>query len=234
MALSEDRVARFARQLIVPGIGEAGQERLLAARVRVVGAGEVAGPALLLLVQAGVGKIWIDDPETVSPADLAAWLYPPGSVGALRAEAAREALAPLSRHTVVEVYPTGGVPDAALVCAPSVSQALFAAEAARRAGLPHVIAEADGEGGTVVTVPPGGPCFACNRATEATGRPPTAGAAALGALAALELVALLAEPGGRGGRRLDLVRGIPVARPTARLPGCACAGKAPGGAAAGV
>jgi adenylyltransferase/sulfurtransferase len=220
--LTDDRVARYARQLLVPGIGAEGQERLFAARVRAVGAGPAAGPALLYLAQAGVGRIWIDDPENVAPADLSAWLYTPGEVGALRVEAARDALARASRYVRVDAYPAGGVPDAALVLAPSTAQALIAAEASRRAGLPHVVAEVDGEGGTIVVVPPGAPCFACNRATDSAGRPAVAGAAALGALAALELVQLLADPVSPRGRRLDLVRGVTASRPTASLPGCRC------------
>ena len=65
MALSDDRVARYARQLLVPGFGEEAQQRLLEARVRAVGAEAAAGPALAYLVQAGVGRLWIDDPEDV-------------------------------------------------------------------------------------------------------------------------------------------------------------------------
>ncbi len=61
--LDEGRIARWARQLLVPGMGAPGQERLMASRVRVVGADAVAAPALVYLAQAGVGKLWIDDPE---------------------------------------------------------------------------------------------------------------------------------------------------------------------------
>jgi adenylyltransferase/sulfurtransferase len=229
--LGDDRIARYARQLLVPGFGAAGQERLAAARVRVVGAGPAAGPALLCLVQAGVGRIWIEDPEMVSPPDLSAWLYPPAAVGAPRAEAARTSLEVRSRFVEIEPYPAGGVPTAALVCAPSAAQALSAAEASRRAGVSHVVADPDGEGGSVVAVPPGRPCYACNRSPEGAGRPPTAAAAAIGALAALELLQLIADPPGTG-RRIDVVRGVALARPTGSLPGCACGEKAAGGGGA--
>jgi molybdopterin converting factor small subunit len=55
--LDGERIARWARQLLVPGFGAAGQERLMAARVRVVGAEGPATPALVALAQAGVGTI---------------------------------------------------------------------------------------------------------------------------------------------------------------------------------
>jgi adenylyltransferase/sulfurtransferase len=221
--LSEDRVARYARQLLVPGIGEPGQERLLGARIRVVGAGSVAGPALIHLVQAGVGRIWLDDPEPVGEGDLWGWLHPPAAIGSPRVSSAQAALGPHSRYVSVEPYPTGGVPTAALVCAATQAQALAAAEAARRAGIPHVVVETDGEGGVVIAIPPGAPCYQCAHSSGA-GRPPTAPAAALGALAALELIQLVADPTRASGRRIDLLRGVPSARATVRIPGCACGG----------
>lgn len=222
MTLSDDRLARFARQLLVPGFGELAQLRLQEARVRAVGAGAAASAALVHLVQAGVGRLWIDDPEPVSPPDLAGWLFEPSSVGAPRAAAASEALAKLSRFAAVEPYPVGGVPTATIVAASSTAQALASAEAARRAGVPHVVLEADAEGGSIVTIPPRAPCYACARSTGSAGRPPVAAAAALAALAAAELVQMIANPGSVPGRRLDLVHGIADARPTARLAGCAC------------
>lgn len=225
--LDDLRVARYARQLLVPGLGEAAQLRLGAARVRVVGADGVAAPALVYLVQAGIGMLWVDDPETVGPQDLASWLYVPSDVGRPRGEAAAEALARLSGLVEVQPYPVGGVPTATLVAAPSQAQALHAAEAARRAGAPHVVLEADGDGGAVVSVPLGAPCYACARSTGA-GRPALPGAAALAALAATELVLLVAAPAAAAGRRFDLVRGVATVRPTVRLPGCVCGGTAPG------
>ncbi len=219
--LDADRIARYARQLLVPGFGAAGQERLLASRVQVVGADGTATAALLTLAEAGVGTIWIDDPDVVAPADLGGWLYPAEAVGRPRAEAAAAALAARSRFVSARPHPVGGVPTATLVCARAASQAIACAEVARRAGVPHVAMEVDGEGGALVEVPVGAPCYACGRAALG-GRPPAPAAAALAVLAAQLLLQLIAEPGATGGRRVDLVRGVASARPTTRLPGCAC------------
>jgi adenylyltransferase/sulfurtransferase len=223
--LDDARLARWARQLLVPGFGEAAQQRLADACVRAVGAGGPVSAALVYLVQAGVGRLWIDDPEAVAPGDVGGWLHPPGAVGRLRVEVAEEALSALSRFTVVGRQPVGGVPTAAIIAPPSVAQALHAAEASRRAGIPHVVVEPDADGGTVISVPPGAPCYACARATSGVGRPALPAAAALAALAAQELVQLVALPGAVTGRKLELLRGVPTARPTVRLAGCAC-GKA--------
>jgi len=113
--LGEEGIARWARQLLVPGFGAAGQERLLASRVRVIGADAVAGAALLYLAQAGVGTLWIDDPEAAAPADAGGWLLGPKAVGQLRGEAAVEALRPFSSLIEIGPYPIGGVPTAVLM-----------------------------------------------------------------------------------------------------------------------
>lgn len=225
--LDDVRIARYARQLLVPGLGEAAQLRLGAARVRVVGAGAAVAPALVYLVQAGAGKLWIDDAEAVAPADAGGWLYVPQDVGRPRAEAAADGLRRLSRLVAVEPYPTGGVPTATLVAAASPAQALHAAEAARRAGVPHVVLEADADGGALVSVPPGAPCYNCARSTG-EGRPALPGAAALAALGATELVLMIATPGAVPGRRFDLVRGVATQRATVRLTGCPCGAAARG------
>ena len=222
MALTEEQVARFSRQLLVPGFGEAAQERLLAARVRVVGADGPATPALVALVQAGVGRIWVDDEGYVAPADRQGWLYPPGAVGSSRAARASEALSDFSRHSVVEAYPAGGVPDAALIFAGSAAQGIAMGEVARKGGIPHVVVEPDAEGGAIVSIPVGAPCFSCARSVSGVGRPPVPGIAGLSALAAAELLHILVQPAGMAGRRIDVVRGVPTTHPTVRLPGCAC------------
>jgi adenylyltransferase/sulfurtransferase len=134
-----------------------------------------------------------------------------------------EALRGLSSFTKAKVHATGADPTAVLVCPESQAVAREAAERARAAGLPHVVAQGDGDGGAVVTVPVGAACYSCAFPGGA-GPPATPGAAAsLGALAALELLLMLAHAAqDPKGRRIELVRGIPQARATQKQPGCAC------------
>ena len=61
---------RFRRNWLVSGIGEAGQARLAASRVLVVGAGGLGSPVLLYLTAAGVGTIGICDSDVVDTSNL--------------------------------------------------------------------------------------------------------------------------------------------------------------------
>ena len=68
--LNDDDLERYARQAIMPAIGENGQEQLLSARVLVVGAGGLGAPAIMYLAAAGIGTITIIDDDYVSRTDL--------------------------------------------------------------------------------------------------------------------------------------------------------------------
>ena len=57
--------ARYSRHLLIPEVGEAGQQRLLESRVLLIGAGGLGSPASLYLAAAGVGTIGIVDADVV-------------------------------------------------------------------------------------------------------------------------------------------------------------------------
>lgn len=216
--------ARFARQQRLPGVGPAGQQLIRDARIHVVGAGAVAGPALLYLAQAGVGTIYVDDGGDVDDGDAGSWLFTPDQAGQPRLFAAVEALRAASGFVRVRPYATDAEPTATLVCAQREPIARKAADRARLGGLPHVVALASGDGGEVVAVPPGAPCYGCASRPGARLPPRAGAAAAIGTLAAVELllVVLRLLPGKTIGRRIDLAEGWPTVRPTERLPGCDC------------
>lgn len=109
MTLDESQRERYARHLRLPEVGARGQERLLAAAVRIVGAGRAAEEAALYLCAAGVGRLVLEPPLHEAIAERLAELNPdvllrPGAVDALevapasperRTDGARAALAAL-------------------------------------------------------------------------------------------------------------------------------------------
>lgn len=69
-AFSDVELDRYARHIVLREVGGAGQKRLKAAKVLVVGAGGLGSPALLYLAAAGVGTIGIVDDDSVSNSNL--------------------------------------------------------------------------------------------------------------------------------------------------------------------
>jgi molybdopterin/thiamine biosynthesis adenylyltransferase len=61
---------RYARHLMLEGVGEEGQEKLLAGSVLVIGAGGLGSPVLLYLVAAGVGRVGVVDGDLVELSNL--------------------------------------------------------------------------------------------------------------------------------------------------------------------
>jgi molybdopterin/thiamine biosynthesis adenylyltransferase/rhodanese-related sulfurtransferase len=68
--LSAEQRARYSRHLLIPEVGEEGQQRLLDARVLLVGAGGLGSPASLYLAAAGVGTVGIIDADVVDESNL--------------------------------------------------------------------------------------------------------------------------------------------------------------------
>ncbi|MDH4103039.1 MAG: molybdopterin-synthase adenylyltransferase MoeB [Thermoleophilia bacterium] len=68
--LSSEQRSRYSRHLLIPEVGEVGQQRLLDARVLLVGAGGLGSPASLYLAAAGVGTLGIVDADVVDESNL--------------------------------------------------------------------------------------------------------------------------------------------------------------------
>ena len=104
--LSPDQRERYSRHLQLPEIGEAGQARLSAARVLVVGAGGLGSPAVMFLAGAGVGTLAIADYDRVELSNLQRQvLYRASDLGKDKVEAARSAVAAMNPDVRVEAIP---------------------------------------------------------------------------------------------------------------------------------
>lgn len=68
--MTPDYIKRYARHLVLKEVGGAGQQSLLAAKVAIIGAGGLGGPAGLYLAAAGIGHITIIDDDVVEASNL--------------------------------------------------------------------------------------------------------------------------------------------------------------------
>lgn len=97
MPLTPSDLARYSRHLALREIGVAGQEKLKAAKVLVIGAGGLGSPSILYLAAAGVGTIGIVDFDKVDVSNLQRQvLFDTASIGEPKAEAAAKRLRALS------------------------------------------------------------------------------------------------------------------------------------------
>ena len=92
VVLSDQQLERYARQIVLKEIGGAGQLRLKAATVAVVGAGGIGSPVLQYLTAAGLGRLRVIDDDQVDLSNLQRQtLFGTDSIGALKAtEAAKQ------------------------------------------------------------------------------------------------------------------------------------------------
>ncbi|MBI4336160.1 MAG: HesA/MoeB/ThiF family protein, partial [Candidatus Omnitrophica bacterium] len=104
MSLRDDQIERYSRQIMLPNLGGKGQEKLLAARVLIIGAGGLGSPAALYLASAGVGTIGIVDSDVVELNNLQRQIiHSTQNVGRPKVDSAKERLTTI--NTDVEVIP---------------------------------------------------------------------------------------------------------------------------------
>ncbi len=102
---TKEELDRYARHIVLPGVGGVGQARLKQSSVLVVGAGGLGSPVLLYLVAAGVGRLGIVEMDVVDLSNLQRQvLFDTGAIGKPKAEVARARLEALNPHTKVETY----------------------------------------------------------------------------------------------------------------------------------
>jgi molybdopterin/thiamine biosynthesis adenylyltransferase len=107
VSFTEDQVRRYARHVILPGIGGDGQRRLMEAKVLVIGAGGLGSPAAMYLAAAGVGTLGVVDFDRVELSNLQRQLlHDTGDVGRSKVESARERLGELNPNVEVVAHET--------------------------------------------------------------------------------------------------------------------------------
>jgi sulfur-carrier protein adenylyltransferase/sulfurtransferase len=106
-ALTSDQRNRYQRHLLLPEVGEAGQQKLLDAKVLLLGAGGLGSPAAIYLAAAGVGTIGIIDMDVVDASNLQRQiLHTLDRVGMRKVESAKVAITSLNPDVKVLTYDT--------------------------------------------------------------------------------------------------------------------------------
>ncbi len=104
-ALTDAQRARYARHLLLPEVGEAGQAALLDAKVLLLGAGGLGSPAALYLAAAGVGTLGVVDPDVVDASNLQRQvIHRTSGVGSPKVDSAGEAIRALNPDVRVVKY----------------------------------------------------------------------------------------------------------------------------------
>jgi molybdopterin-synthase adenylyltransferase len=213
---------RYSRNILVEELGEAGQERLFAASVLVVGAGGLGSPALLYLAAAGIGRIGVIDDDRVDITNFNRQvIHRSDAVGQWKADSAASALRRFRTDLSVDTYPEALTAanaaalfrryDAVVDASDNFPTKYLCNDAAVVTGRLLVHAGVLRFGGQMLTIVPGaGPCLRCvipripsRKDSPGCAEAGIVGAAAgvVGAWQAMEVIKLLSRaappPGGK-------------------------------------
>ncbi len=173
--MDDDQLLRYSRHILLDEIGIEGQERILAARALVVGAGGLGSPAALFLASAGVGRITLVDDDVVDLTNLQRQIaHTTARVGQAKVDSCAEALAALNpgvavrrvreRLTRERLAPLVADADVVLDCSDNYATRHAINAACVAARTPLVAGAAirfDGQIAVYDTRDAASPCYAC-------------------------------------------------------------------------
>ncbi len=103
--MTPEQQRRYARHTVLPDIGAAGQEKLLASSVLVIGAGGLGASCLMSLAASGVGRLGIVEPDHVELSNLPRQtLYETADIGRKKADAARDRLEEMNPEVRIDTH----------------------------------------------------------------------------------------------------------------------------------
>ena len=239
-ALSDAELDRYARHIVLREVGGAGQTKLKAATVAIVGAGGIGSPAIQYLAAAGVGRLILIDDDTVDLSNLQRQtLFADVDVGAPKVAAAGLAAARINPHVAVELRAErlttenaadliAGA-DVVLDGTDSFATRLAVADAAQRLRIPLVssaVGQFEGQLGVFRGWEADKPCYRCfvGNAADAAGDSCAdlgvlgAMTGVMGSLAALEAMRVIIGFGDDSAGKLLLVDALAFRFRTIALP----------------
>ncbi len=103
--LDDSQITRYSRHIVLPEVGGRGQEKLLEAKVLLVGAGGLGSPIALYLAAAGVGTLGIIDGDTVDLSNLQRQvIHGTPDIGRPKPESARDRITQINPGVKVKTY----------------------------------------------------------------------------------------------------------------------------------
>ncbi len=248
--LTDSELDRYARHIVLPHIGAAGQMRLNAARVLVIGAGGIGSAVIPALAAAGVGMLRIADDDIVSLSNLQRQtLFSTTDIGRAKVAVAAERVSALNPHVAVEALAQRA--EAATLPAlldgmtividgsDNFATRLAVSDAATAAHVPLVsaaIAQFHGQVGTFRGWEPSLPCYRCfvgdaldPEDCDSCAEQGVLGAmvAMVGGFAAMEAMRAITGFGEDAAGKLHVIDGLAPSWRTMRLPkdrGCSACG----------
>lgn len=235
--MTPEQRLRYSRQIRVRGIGEAGQQRLLEARVLIIGMGGLGSPAALYLAAAGVGTLVISDYDRVEASNLQRQIiHRQADIGEHKARSAQRALEALNPECRViardwqlddeELAEEVHRADLVLDCCDNFATRFALNRACVQQRRPLVSGAAVRQEGQIISLLPGqGPCYQCLYPAGLEGEEgcalegvlaPLVGV--MGSLQALQAVQLLTGQGATLAGRLLLFDGAAMHWRTVRVP----------------
>ena len=105
MSLRDDQIERYSRQILLPNVGGKGQEKLLNAKVLIIGAGGLGSPCALYLASAGIGTLGIVDSDKVELNNLQRQiLHSTDKVGIYKVDSAKISLNAINPDVKVKTF----------------------------------------------------------------------------------------------------------------------------------
>ena len=180
--MNDDQLLRYSRHILLDDIGIEGQQRMLDARVLIIGAGGLGSPAALYLAAAGVGHITLVDDDVVDLTNLQRQvMHTSASVGTPKVDSGKAALLglnPLIEVTALRERVAGArltelvaASDVVLDCSDNFATRHAVNRACVAARVPLVAGAAirfDGQLSVFDQRHPAAPCYACLFPEDAT------------------------------------------------------------------
>lgn len=173
MSFSAQQQLRYARQTLLPEVGSAGQEKLAAGRILVIGAGGLGSAALMYLAAAGVGTLGIADHDRIELSNLARQIiHRTSDLGMMKTESAEKTVRALNPDVKVQTFGmritseniSGVIRDFDMIldCTDRFESKLLINDACVLSGKPFVHGGVLRSAGQIMTWLPGpGPCLRC-------------------------------------------------------------------------